>query len=126
VREAFHALAVTIVPEAARLDEAGWKDLECVVDDALAARPGSVRRQLTTFVRALEWLPLLRFGRSFSRLPRSRRAGFLSSVQDSRFTLVRRGFWGLRALVLMGYYGRPEAGADIGYRADPRGWEARR
>ena len=39
---------------------------------------------------------------------------------------VRRGFWGLRTLVFMGYYARPEAAAAIGYRADVRGWEARR
>jgi hypothetical protein len=40
--------------------------------------------------------------------------------------LLRRGSWGLRTLVLMGYYGRPDAKQEIGYRADPRGWEARR
>ena len=32
--------------------------------------------------------------------------------------LLRRGFWGLRTLVFLGYYARPEAAAEIGYRAD--------
>ncbi len=39
---------------------------------------------------------------------------------------LRRGFWGLRTLALMGYYARPAAAASVGYHADPRGWEARR
>src|SRR5207244_1401337 len=56
----------------------------------------------------------------------ARRARFLDSLQTSRLLLARRGIWGLRTLVLMGYYGRPRAAAAIGYRADPRGWEARR
>jgi hypothetical protein len=34
--------------------------------------------------------------------------------------------WGLRTLFLLGYYSRPAAAREIGYRADPRGWDARR
>ena len=40
--------------------------------------------------------------------------------------LVRNGFWGLRALVLLGYYGQTETAREIGYAAQARGWEARR
>jgi hypothetical protein len=47
-------------------------------------------------------------------------------LETARLVLVRRGFWGLRTLILMGYYGRPAAAAAIGYRADPQGWEMRR
>jgi len=66
-----------------------------------------------------------RFGRPFTSLEPSRRGSFLGAVQDAPWLLVRRGFWGLRTLVFLGYYGRPAAGAEIGYRAHPRGWEAR-
>ena len=45
VREAFRALAVTIVPEARRLDAAGWDDLERIVEEGLASRPGAIRTQ---------------------------------------------------------------------------------
>jgi len=38
--------------------------------------------------------------------------------------IIRVGFWGLRTLALLGYYARPEAAQEIGYTADPRGWEA--
>lgn len=78
------------------------------------------------FVRALDLLPLLRFGRTFRALDRQRRTQFLLAVQDAPLLLVRRGFWGLRTLVFMGYYGRAGAAATIGYRADLRGWEIRR
>jgi hypothetical protein len=54
------------------------------------------------------------------------RQRMLAALEDSRSPLLRRGFWGLRTLILMGYYGRPGAAAEIGYAADPRGWEARR
>ena len=125
-REAFRAVAETVVPEAARLDPAEWNDVERIVTRAIAARPGRLQRQLAMLLRFLEWIPLFRYGRRFSRLDPARRARFLDSLQTSRLLLARRGIWGLRTLVLMGYYGRPRAAAAIGYRADPRGWEARR
>lgn len=122
----FRALAVTIVPRSAALDEEGWRALETIVEDALATRPASMRRQLRLFVRALTWLPLLRHGRTFSGLDPRRRTEFLRRIERSRVLLIRRGFWGLRTLVLLGYWGRAEAAAAIGYRAHPGGWAARR
>jgi hypothetical protein len=121
----FRALAETIVPDAARLDEEGWGELARIVDQALADRPASLRRQLALLIGVLTFLPLLRYGRWFPALPSERRARFLSAVQDAPLLLLRRGFWGLRTLVFMGYYARPEAAAEIGYHADVRGWEAR-
>lgn len=126
VRDRFRTIARTIVPEAEALDEGGWVELERIVEQGLASRPSSVRRQLRLFVRALDLLPLLRFGRTFRALDHQRRTRFLLAVQDAPLLLVRRGFWGLRTLVFMGYYGRAGAAATIGYRADLRGWEIRR
>lgn len=125
VRAVFRALATTVVPEAAHLDEGGWRALEGIVEDALAARPRALRRRLVTFVRLLEWLPLLRYGRRFTGLDPVRRAHFLAAVENAPVFVVRRGFWGLRTLILMGYYGRGEAAAEIGYRAHLRGWYGR-
>jgi hypothetical protein len=126
VRETFRALAATIVPEAATLDGASWDDLERIVEEGLASRPAGIRRQLRLLVRALDLLPLVRFGRTFRALDPPRRAAFLLSVQDAPVLLLRRGFWGLRTLVFMGYYSRQDARDAIGYRADPRGWDVRR
>lgn len=125
VQRAFRVVAETVVPEAAALDAAGWAELEQQVGAALWMRPAGVRRQVRLLIRLLDWLPLLRFGRRLTRLEPARRARFLAAIQDSPVPLLRGGFWGLRTLVLLGYYGRAGAAAEIGYRADPRGWEAR-
>jgi len=123
---AFRAVATCVVPEAARLEAAQWDELEAIVARAIAARSRSVQRQLTLFLILLEWLPLLRYARRLSRLDPARRANFLDRLQRAPLLLLRRGFWGVRTLILMGYYGRPAAAREIGYRADARGWEARR
>jgi hypothetical protein len=126
VRDTFRAIAVTVVPEASALDEEGWSALEALVEKTLAPRPAAVRRQLVAFVRAIEHLPRLRWGRRFTALSPDERARFLAGLERAPVLLLRRGFWGLRTLVFLGYYARPEAAAAIGYRADARGWEARR
>jgi len=123
---AFRAVATCVVPEAARLEAAQWDELEAIVARAIAARSRSVQRQLTLFLILLEWLPLLRYARRLSRLDTTRRANFLDRLQRAPLLLLRRGLWGVRTLILMGYYGRPAAAKEIGYRADARGWEARR
>ncbi len=122
----FRAIAATVVPEASRLDEAGWRDLTDLVEMGLADRPPALRRQLVLFVRALGILPLLRYGRTFLGLDEARRTRFLESIQEGPVLLLRRGFWGLRTLVMLGYYGRSAASTEIGYRARPQGWEVRR
>lgn len=122
VRDRFRAVARTIVPETDRLDDAGWADLEAVVENALAKRPPGMRRQLAVFVRLLDFLPRLRWLRSFRKLSAEKRTRFLRSIQSSPIFLLRRGFWGLRTLVYMGYYARPRAYAEIGYDAHLRGW----
>ena len=123
---AFRAVATCVVPEASRLDAAQWDEMEAIVGGAIAARPRAVQRQLALFLILLEWFPLFRYGRRLSRLDPARRTTFLDRLQRSPLLLVRRGFWGVRTLVLMGYYGRPAAAVEIGYRANARGWEARR
>lgn len=122
IRQKFRALATAIVPESAQLDEVGWSDLEEVVENALSKRPAGMRRQFAVFVRLLDFLPRLRWLRPFRRLGPDRRARFLRGIQSSGIFLFRRGFWGLRTLVYMGYYARPQAYAEIGYDAHLRGW----
>ena len=122
----FRAVATCVVPEATRLDAAQWDEVEAIVARAVGARSRTVQRQLAVFLILLEWLPLLRYARRLSRLDPARRSQFLDRVQRAPLLLLRRGFWGVRTLILMGYYGRPAAAAAVGYRADARGWEARR
>lgn len=122
----FRAVATAVVPDAAALRPEGWSEVERTVELALQARPQKMRRQLVTFMRALEWLPLFRHGSRLTKMTPARRSAFLSSIQDSSSPLLRKGFWGLRTLIFLGYYTRPEAGDAIGYRAHPGGWGHRR
>lgn len=126
VRPMFRALVEAFVPEASRLSEAEWADVEATVDYALSRRPASLRRQIVLLVRALDLLPLVRHGRRLRDLDAAARLRMLEALQDSRVLLLRRGVWGLRTLAFMGYYTRDAAAADIGYRAHPLGWRARR
>jgi hypothetical protein len=125
VRIEFRALAVAIVPAAASLAAAEWDELEAIVERALSARPARMRRQLALFVRLLTVAPLLRHRRRFGALDPAAQARFLGAVERSPLLLLRRGFWGLRTLVYMGFYGRAAAATAIGYRAHVRGWEWR-
>lgn len=120
-RPVFRAVAETVVPEAGALDEAGWREAEAVVGEALRERDPSLLRQLRLLLGAIRWLPVLRWGRTFPQLSSDARERFLSILQDAPLLLLRRGFWGLRTLCLMGYYGREEARREVGYDARLRG-----
>lgn len=121
VRPTFRAVARTVVPGARDLDDAGWAELEAIVEAALSDRPPAMRRQLRLLLRAVEWAPVLRWGRRFTSLAAGRRERLLAGLQDASLLLLRRGFWGLRTLVFMGYWGRREARREIGYDARLRG-----
>jgi hypothetical protein len=126
VRATFRAAAVAFVPELGDASDPAWDRLEATVANALADRPPRVARQLTALLRALDLLARLRFGRRLDRLDAARRTGFLRGFERFPLLVLRRGIWGLRTLVFLGYYTQSEVAARIGYRAHPAGWEARR
>ncbi len=124
LRPVFRAVAATVVPESIALDEQQWDGVEALVDATLRERTRKQQRQLQLFLRLIEWLPLLRYGQTFTALAPQRRERVFAWLQDHPIELVRTGFWGLRTLALLGYYGRPEAARALGYVPDVRGWEA--
>jgi hypothetical protein len=124
VRTVFRAVVVTVVPDAKQLDEPSWLALEALVEDALELRAPALQRQLQFFLHAIEWLPVVRYGHTFTRLADEQRSRILCYLQDHPVERIRCGFWGLRTLAFLGYYGRPESAHAIGYGPDPRGWEA--
>ena len=126
VREEFRAIATAIVPEAGSLPAEEWAALESLVEKQLAPRPEAMRRQLVTFIRVIALLARLRFARPLHRLSDAQVRRVLESLERSRLLLLRRGTWGLRTLVFLGFYTRPGVAASLGYRAHPLGWEARR
>jgi hypothetical protein len=94
------------------------------VEKALVTRPPEMIRRVRFFLRLIQWSALLRHGRFFTSLDEPRRARHLQYFQNHTVPLLRVGFWGIRTLVLMGYYGQPSVAEAIGYRPDPRGWGA--
>jgi len=126
LRPVFRAVVTTVVPEASDLDEQGWRELEAISESLLRDRPAALKRQLQMFLRAIQWLPVIRYARPFTSLKPAARTRVLAHLQNDPIQVIRVGFWGLRTIVLAGYYGRPEAGRALGYAASPQGWEARR
>lgn len=122
----FRAIATAVVPEAADLTAEEWREFSAVIATALSRRPAAMRRQLGLFVRILAVLALIRYRRPLSSLSFDQRTAFLHSIESSQVLLFRRGFWGVRTLVFMGYYARPNMTAGLGYAAAPRGWDLRR
>ncbi len=124
VRPIFRAFVCTVVPDADQLDENGWQQLEGLVELTLRDRPLAMLRQVRLFLHVIQWFSVLRYGHRFSTLSVEKRAEILSYLQDHRVELIRCGFWGLRTIAFLGFYGRAEASRAIGYAPDRRGWEA--
>jgi len=126
LRSALRALAISFVPETATATDAQWILLESRIEQALAARPAALRRQLALFLRLLDATARLRYRNRLSTLDAVRRTALLEWFAGSPVLRFRRGIWGLRTLILLGWYTQPSVIAALGYRASPAGWEARR
>lgn len=125
VRDVFRAVVQTVVPRAHGFGADDWRRAEALVEEALSRRPPGVRGQIVTFLRVLNALPVPRYLRTFAGLSTSRRVGVLRWLERSPVLLLRRGVWGVRTLSFLAVYGQDSVRAAIGYRADPRGWDAR-
>ena len=111
----FLAVAARVVPAVATLDAAGRGRFAAIVGKALAERPRSLQRQFALFLSVVRWAPALRFGAPFDRLGPAAQDAALRWFMDAPAAKLRGGFWGLRALVFMGYYGQPEVWPAIRY-----------
>ena len=111
-------LAARIVPETTDLDASGQQRFLAIIDNALFDRPATVRRQFATFLGLIRTAPLIRYGKSFDKLTADRQDTVLRWFEDCPVGLLRKGFWGLKAMVFMGYYGQPETNVLVGYAPD--------
>jgi len=116
-------LAARIVPETTELDAVGASRFFGIIDDTLQDREPSVRRQFAIFLGVLRWAPLFRYGGPFEKLSAERQDAVLRWFEDCPVGLPRKGFWGLKAMVFMGYYGQPETNQLVGYAPDFDGRE---
>lgn len=126
LRRHLRPLARAFLPEATGFAESDWAAMESLIAGALHGKPARLQRQLGLFVRIIGVLAVIRCRRGLGTIGDDRLRTLLESLERSPLLLIRRGVWGLRTLVFMGYYTRPEAAAAIGYRATAAGWEARR
>ena len=126
LRNALRPLAITFVPEIAGATAAEWSELEHRVTQALVTRPSAMRRQLGLFVRVLEAASRIRYRTGLAALDPGRRTALLEAFAGSPFLLFRRGVWGLRTLIMLGWYTQPSVVTALGYRASTAGWAARR
>ena len=84
VRHILRAIATTVVPESASLDERAWGEVEAVIAHALASRGPRMQRQLVVFLRLVQTLPIARYARPLTGLTARQRHAFLESVERSR------------------------------------------
>jgi hypothetical protein len=108
-------VAARIVPAVAGLDDARRQGFVAIVSKALADRPRKIQRQFALFLGIVRWAPVLRFGATFDRLRPERQDAVLRWLLDAPVAKLRGGFWGLRALAFMGYYGQPEVWPTLHY-----------
>ena len=109
------AVAARVVPASVTYSDADRAACLRLVDETLASRPAAMQRQFATFLRVLRWAPALRYGHPLDRLEPSDQDRVLRWFQRCPLQRVRSGFWGVRTLVLIGCYGRPDAGPAMGY-----------
>jgi hypothetical protein len=118
------AIGGVVLPYPEALDDEGWAEAERIIEGALAPKPPGIKRQIRLFLKLVNLLSVFRTGRPLVKLRINRRLAFLEKLQRSRLMPLRRGMWGIRTLIFMGYYNQDWVRAGIGYSADPRGWKA--
>jgi len=124
LEDPLRAIGSVVLPSPEALDEEGWVEAQTIIDKALLSRSPGVKRQIRLFLRLVNFLPVLSTGRTLVKLPVDRRAAFLQRLHRSPFMPLRRGLWGIRTLLFMGYYNQDRVRQEIGYAADPWGWTA--
>lgn len=120
-RELLWALASRIVPPVETLDDAATEEFFAILETALAERPPAMRRQFALFLRVIQVLSIATRLRTFGRLGPESRDRLLASIERSPIPILRKGFWGLKTLLAMGFYTQPRFHASLGYQPRLRG-----
>lgn len=111
-RTTFLAVAHRCVPALGREHE---ERVLAIVEEELAPRPRSALRLLCLFLLFLRLAPLVRFGSRFERLSPERQDAVLRFFESAPLLAFRSGFWGVRTLAFLGWYGSPEVWPSVRY-----------
>lgn len=114
-------LAPRIAPGVTGLDDKGRGEFLRLIEEAVGSRPPMVQRQISLFLKVLKFSPILWFGDPLDRLPPDQADAVLKWFHSCPIPILRSGFWGIKTLVLLGYYGRPDLGPSLGYRPSKNG-----
>lgn len=112
-----HAARRICAPDAGYAPSPDDLDVASFVDAWMAKLPARPRRDLARFVAYVEHVaPLGRgFASRFTRLSPVDQDRVLASIESSSNDLLRAGFEGLKALVLLGYYRDARSWGIVGY-----------
>lgn len=113
-RDFLWRIAGRIVPETVNCGEEEREEILRIIEEAIAQKGKGTVRQFRLFLRALKLLIRLRPGKEVE---------ILRSLQNGPIPILRKGFWGLKTLIFLGYYGRGEIGPLIHYQPSFRGNE---
>jgi hypothetical protein len=111
-------VAAVVVPGFTALDDDRRQLFLKIIDDALGERPEEIRHQLALFLKVLDVAPVFRWGRKLGRLDSGRAERAFFWFQEAPIGKIRQGFWGLKTLVFMGYYGQRAVWPEVGFSPD--------
>src|SRR3982751_1148212 len=80
----FRVVMTAIVPEAATMDDAAWREADGIIQRALSSRSAGVRRQIGMFLLFIDAIAFVRHGRGLADLPLRERERLLESFAKSR------------------------------------------
>lgn len=86
-----------------------------IVQSALEQRGPAVERKVIAFLTLIQLLSYIKYFKKFESLTSEQQKAFLMSLFRSPLALIRKGFWGLKTLVFMGYYGHPSVYPTLHY-----------
>lgn len=110
----FEALQHCLVPRSRNFTESQKKESVQLVNHFLSHKP-SVHFKLSFFLFLIDLVSIFFGGRTFTNLSEVRQNKVMNFFFDSPIPLLRKGFWGLNALIKMSVYGQKSVYDDIGY-----------
>jgi len=120
----FWAVSQRVVPQLAEAEVHDKQNFHNIIDQAMGQRPPEVVGQLGKFLGLLNLAPILRYGRAFKSLPPNKQDKVLGWFQDAPISLFRRGTWGVKTFIFMGFYSQTSTATHISYQATFNGNEA--
>lgn len=116
-------VAKRLVPDIGQLPRERQLDVIRVVDGALSEREPALQVQFGAFLKILNLAPFPRHFKTLKGLPPAIQDKWLRKFENSSIQKFRTGFWGLRTLIFMGYYGDPARAKEFNYTPSFKGNE---